>query len=230
MNQTTKRKMYIPTSDAGFNSWITNFATLLTADPTAVGETAGTAVVMQADADAWTATYTAASDPITRTSPAVAAKDNARFAAQNTARPIAMRINANIAVTDQQRSDYGLTIRKTIPTPIPAPTSFPQLTLRKATPLQHTMGYTDSDLGTGKAKPFGVVGVQIYRAVGTVEATDPGQAFYNETVTKAPFTSNFGGDDVGKVCTYFARYVTKAGPAGKAQVGPWSAAVNVFVI
>lgn len=222
--------MYIPSSDAGFNSWITNFAALLTADPTAVGETAGTAAVVQADADAWAAAYALASDPSTRTTPTVAAKDNARVAAQNTARPVAMRINANSAVTDQQRADYGLTVRKTVPTPIPAPTSYPILGLRSATPGIQTLQYQDSDLGTGKAKPFGVTGVEIFRSVGTVAATDPAQATYYGTVTKSPFKSAFNAEDKGKVCTYFARYVTRSGPQGIAQTGPWSAPLDVHVV
>lgn len=221
---------YIPQSDADFNNWITNFAGLLTADPTAVGETAPTAAVMQADADAWATAYAAATDPATRTSPTVAAKDNARFTAEQTARPIAIRIRNNSAVTDAQRADYGLTIPKTVPTPIPAPTSFPILGLRKATPGAQQLQYQDSDLGTGKAKPFGAIGIEVFRSIGTVPATDPAQATYFATATKSPFTSSFVADDKGKVCTYFARWVTRSGPAGIAQVGPWSAPLDVHVI
>ncbi len=221
---------YIPQSDAGFNSWMTNFAALLTADPAAYGETAGTATIVQTEADTWSAAYALATDPATRTTPTVQAKDVAKFNAAATARPVAIRIRDNAAVTNQQRADLGLTIVKTVPTPIPAPTSFPQLAMIAATPLEHRLRYTDSENPAGKAKPFGVIGVEIWRSVGTVEATDPAQAFYDETVTKAPFTSTFSGDDVGKVCTYFARYTTKAGPGGKAQKGPWSSALNVFVI
>lgn len=221
---------YIPQSDADFNNWIVNFAAQLTADPTAVGETAATAAVMQADADAWEVAYQAATDPATRTAPTVAAKDNARFSAEQTSRPIAIRIRNNAAVTDAQRSDYGLTIPKTVPTPIPAPTSFPILGLRKATPGAQQLQYQDSDLGTGKAKPFGAVGIEIFRSVGTVAATDPAQATYYATATKSPFTTSFAAEDKGKICTYFGRWVTRSGPAGIAQAGPWSAPLDVHVI
>lgn len=222
--------MYIPQSDAQFNSWIVNFATLLTADPAAVGETAPTAASMQTDADAWSAAYTLATDPATRTAPTVAAKDNARFTAEQTSRPIAMRIRNNAAVTDQQRVDYGLTVVKTVPTPIPAPSSFPILGLRKATPGVQQLQYQDSDLGTGKAKPFGAIGIEIYRSVGVVAATDPLQAVFYNTATKSPFNSAFVADDKGKVCTYFARWVTRSGPSGIAQRGPWSAPLEAHVI
>jgi hypothetical protein len=221
---------YIPQSDTGFNNWIVNFASLLTANPTSYGEDATVAATVQAVADAWGTAYALAVDPATRTSPTVADKDAAKAEALGTARPVAQRIKLNDSVTNQQRADLGLTVDKTVPTPIAAPTSFPQLAMIAATPLEHKLRYNDSENPAGKAKPFGVIGVEIWRSVGTVEATDPAQAFYDETVTKAPFTSTFSGDDVGKVCTYFARYTTKAGPGGKAQKGPWSSALNVFVI
>lgn len=221
---------YIPTSDAGFDSWLVNFATLLTADPSAVGETAGTAAVVQAASDAWEAAYAAATDPSTRTTPTVAAKNNARASATATVRPVAIRIRDNSAVTDAQRADYGLTIVKTVPTPIPAPTSFPILGLRKATPLQHTLQYSDSEDPDGKAKPFGVIGLELWRAVGEVAAVDPAQATYYGTVTKSPYRSNFISENRGKICTYFGRWVTRSGTGGVAQTGPWSAPLDVTVI
>jgi triphosphoribosyl-dephospho-CoA synthetase len=83
---------------------------------------------------------------------------------------------------------------------------------------------------SGKSKPFGSIGVEIFRSVGTVAATDPAQAKYNGTITKSPFRQSFAAEDQGKLCTYFARFVTRSGPDGQAQVGPWSAALNVHVV
>lgn len=221
---------YIPSSDANFNAWILNFSALLTADPAAYGETAGTAAAVQSVADTWSVAYGIATNPITRTSPAVASKDAARYTAEQTARPVAIRIRNNAAVTNQQRVDLGLTVPKVVPTPIPAPTSFPVLGLVMATPLQHELQYSDSATPVGKSKPFGVIGLEIYRAIGAVEAVDPAQATYYATMTKSPMRINFASDDRAKNCTYFARYVTRSGPAGKAQVGPWSAALNAIII
>jgi len=221
---------YIPAPDADFNNWLNNFSTLLTADPTAVGETAGTALVLAADVTAWNAAYATATNPATRTAPAVAAKDNARVAAEATVRPIAIRIRNNAAVTDAQRVDYGVTVPKLVPTPIPAPTSFPIIGLRAATPGVHQLQYTDSDAPSGKAKPFGAVGIELWRSVGTVPATDPSQCTFYGTATKSPFRSTFITADAGKVCTYFARWNTKSGPGGMAQTGPWSAPLSVVIV
>jgi len=223
-------KNYIPQSDSAFVAWLVNFASLLTADPSAVGETPAIALVVQNEADNFQLAYSTAIDPATRTAPTVAAKDNARFNATETVRPVAIRIRNNQAVTDQQRLDYGLTIPKTVPTPIPQPSSFPILGLRNATPGRHKLQYSDSETPDGKAKPFGVIGIDIYRSVGTVSATDPAQARYMGTATKSPFISNFPSEDKGKVCTYFGRWVTRSGPGGLAQTGPWSAPLDVTVI
>ena len=222
--------MYIPQSDAAFLSWSNNFAALLTANPTAVGETAATAAVVQADADAFAAAYATAIDPATRTAPSVIAKDNARFTAEQTIRPVAIRIRNNAAVTDAQRLDYGLTVPKTVPTPIPAPASFPIMGLRNATPGVHKLQYSDNLTPDGKAKPFGAIGVEVWRAVGVVPATDPAQADYYATATKSPFNSAFISADKGKVCTYFCRWVTRSGPGGIAQTGPWSAPLDIFIV
>lgn len=221
---------YIPAADADFNSWLSNFDALLTADPAAYGETAGTAAAVAAVASTWAVAYALATDPSTRTSPTVAAKDAARFSAEQTVRPVAIRIRNNSAVTNAQRVDLGITVPKVVPTPIPAPTSAAILGLTNATPLVHQLQYSDSVLPDGKAKPYGVIGIEIWRSIGVVPATDPAQTSYYGTATKSPFRSQFSSDDRGKVCTYFGRWVTRSGPGGMAQVGPWSAALDAYVI
>lgn len=221
---------YIPAADADFDNWLVNFDTLLTADPTAYGEDAGTAAAVAAVTSAWSDAYLAATDPSTRTTPTVAAKDAARYTAEQTVRPVAIRIRDNASVTNAQRADLGLTIPKVVPTPIPAPTSVPILGFTKATPLQHELQYSDSDTPVGKAKPFGVIGLELYRSIGDVAATDPAQCTYYGTVTKSPFRVNFAAADQGKVCTYYARWVTRSGPAGVAQSGPWSSQLTAIVV
>lgn len=221
---------YIPAADADFDNWLVNFDTLLTADPTAYGETGGTAAAVAAVTATWVAAFALATDPSTRTSPTVAAKDAARYTAEQTVRPVAIRIRNNSAVTNAQRVDLGITVPKVVPTPIPAPTSAAALALTNATPLVHLLQYSDTILPDGKAKPYGVIGLEIFRSIGVVPATDPAQCTYYGTATKSPFRSTFASDDRGKICTYFGRWTTRSGPGGMSQSGPWSAALDAHVI
>lgn len=221
---------YIPASDAGFDTWLTNFSTLLTASPTTYGLTAPDAVAVAAERTAYHAAYVAASDPGTRTSVTVAAKDAAKASALAVVRPYAVSISLNAGVTDGDKTDIGVTVRKLVPTPVPPPITVPVFALVAAIPGQHQLRYYDTSTPTSKAKPPGAIGLQVWRAVGTVPAVDPAQATYYDTWTKSPNVSTFTAGDVGKQATYFGRWVTRGGPGGATQVGPWSAPLTLAVM
>lgn len=216
---------YIPAADSLFDEWIRNFDTLLTAAPATYGLSAPDAVAVAAVTSAWSAAYTLAIDPGTRTPATVAAKDAARASATAVVRPYAVSISQNPAVDPADKVSIGVTLRSLVRTPIPAPTTAPAISIRNAIPGQQTLDYKEPSFA-GKAKPFGVRGCQVFASFGEVYATDPGQANYVQTVTKTPFLMPVEPGQVGKKCTVFARWETVAGPGGKAQVGPWSAPLN----
>jgi len=221
---------YVPAQDGEFNVWAQNFDATLTADPTAFGEDASTAAAVAAEVAAWTTAYDLAVNPATRTAPTVAAKDAARVTTESVIRPVAQRINANAAVTNQQRSDLGITIRSTVPTPVPPPVTVPTLALVSAIPGQHTLSFSDEATPTSKAKPFGVVAMELFRVIGVVPAVDPAQTGLIASITRSPTFVSTPVADSGSVATYFARWVTRSGPGGVAQPGPWSAPLNVIVM
>lgn len=221
---------YIPAPNAQFNDWIANFASLITASPTTYGLVSGDATTINAVATPWAAAYTAATDPTTRTSVTVAAMQAARAAAESVVRPYAVQISQNSGVTNDDKVAVGVTVRITTPTPIPPPTTVPALSLIAGTHLAHQLRYYDTSTPTTKAKPFGAIGIEVWRSIGTVPATDPAQCDYYGTWTKSPNVSTFGAGDVGKVCTYFVRWVTRGGAGGVAQTGPWSTALNLGIM
>ena len=220
---------YIPARDADFDAWLENFSTLLTAAPTTYGLIAADATAVDGVFDTWRAAYLAAVSPATRTAATVAAKDAARAAAEFVVRPYAVGISLNADVTPENKTAIGVTLRSGTVSPIPAPVTAPELNIQSAIPLQQTLGYKQPGFA-GKNKPFGVTGVEIFRAIGTVPAIDPTQAGYYAQVTKSPFRVNFVADDQGKKVTYFARWATKSGPGGIAQVGPWSAPLTLTIM
>ena len=228
--QTTMPATYLPASDSAFDAWLTNFSTLLTAAPTTYGLTAPDAVLVAAERTAYRAAYVAATDPGTKTSVTVAAKDSARASAEAVVRPYAVNISLNAGVLDADKTDIGVTVRKTVPTPVPPPATSPALVLVAAAPLQHQLRFYDTSTPTSKKKPPGATSLQVNRVVGTLPAVDPGQTGFYDMWTKSPNVSTFAPADVGKVCTYFARWRTTGGPGGASQYGPWSAALSLTVM
>lgn len=225
-----KAPPYIPAPDGLAANWAQNFADRLVAAPATYGTTAPVAATIAAAVTAFVDALAIATAPATRTTPTVAAKDAARVDMENAVRPLAQQIRANSAVTNQAKLDLGLNLPNTSPTPIPAPVTSPQLALDAAAPGVHLLRYADAGQGTGKAKPEGVVGIEIFRAVGLAPAVDPATCVYLGTFTKAPFRSTFGVPDAAKIATYFARWTTRSGPQGVAQTGPWSAPLSVVVV
>lgn len=213
---------YIPAKDADFQNWFLNLATLATAAPTTYGLTVPQAAAIQARYDVWEPAYTLAVDPGTRTPATVAAKDAARAAAEETIRPLCVMVSQNAAVTNEDKTALGVTVRKLVPTPVPAPVNRPALALIAALPGQQQIRYWDAENPVGKSKPAGSIGVELWVAVGVAAAVDPSQASYRSTNTKSPLVLTTDPADRGKFFTVFARFVTRSGPAGVAQTGPWS--------
>jgi hypothetical protein len=221
---------YIPPADVDFRDWLDNFSGLITAVPATYGLTGGNAVTIAAQQAAYSAALAIALAPATRTAPTIADKDAAKAAALAVVRPFAVSISLNSGVADLDKTAVGVTVRKIVPTPIPPPLTNPVLTLQSATPLRHVLNYRDSATPASKAKPFGAIGLQLFRAVGTVPAVDPAQASFYTQWTKSPNNSDFEAGDRGKVCTYFARWITQGGPGGTVQYGPFGAGLALSIM
>jgi hypothetical protein len=59
---------------------------------------------------------------------------------------------------------------------------------------------------------------------------DPDAAEYIGSFNKTPFQVSQNAADRGKHCTYWGRWVTRSGPGGVPQRGPWSAALDCIII
>lgn len=221
---------YIPSQIADKALWLDNFDTKLTSAPATYGLTAPDAAIVAAAVTAFQAAYAVSINPATRTSASIAATNGSLAVAIATVRPYAVRIAANPSVTDLNKVSIGVTLRSTVRTPVPAPTTQPSLALLSAVALQHQLRYNDVTTPATKAKPFGATGMELAVAVGVVAAVDPLQATYRGTYTKSPLFVDFVAGDRGKIATYFGRWVTTAGPGGVAQKGPWSSPSSFTVV
>ncbi len=221
--------MYIPATDSGFDAWADNFATLLTADPTAYGEDAASALVVQTAYDSFAAAYQLAIDPSTRTPTTIADKDAERVNLDATVRPAAQRINARTSVTNLQRTALGITVRKATRTPVPPPATAPAITLRSQIPGVAAIQIRDEATPTSKAKPLGVIGVDLHVFVGDTPPVALEDYPLAKTTGKTPNTLEFTGAQSGETANVAARWTTRSGPGGVAQKGPWSV-LTTFVI
>jgi len=215
----------IPLRDAEFETFLYNWKTLLTASPTTYGLTAPDAVAISAAYTAWNAAYVLASSLLTRTRATVAAKDAEKVLALSLLREQYGIIKANPSVTNENKIAIGVRVSDPVPTPIPAPTTFPVLSVRMAGPQTQELMAVDVTTPTKRSKPAGTIGMLVVRAIGTVAAVDPEQCRLLGVYTRVPFqVGEFTAGDIGKVVTYFGRWTN-----AKGQEGPWSAPVSMIL-
>lgn len=156
---------FIPTREAELVTFSTNFKNLITASPTTYGLTAAQATAYGTKHTAWTSAYQTATDPSTRSPSAIIAKDVAKKNVIGEIRMLARIVQATPAVTAQQKSDLGITVRDTDPTPIPPPASAPGISIISA--VVRTVRIRLEEAGsTRRGKPDGVAGAAIFSYVG----------------------------------------------------------------
>lgn len=228
---------YIPNKDALLVAWSDNFAALITASPTTYGLVAGDAAAINAVNTPWDAAYAAAVAGGTRGPMTVQAKNNARAALLAVVRPYAIQIRNNAGVSDPDKVALGLTVPNTTRTPILAPQSQPLISIVAATPLSHTLRFSDSNSPQLRGKPFGAKACSFVVSYGTTIGSDPDLAspvaIVNSALavpsstglaTRQPAASVLPVGQVGKLATYWARWVGIRG-----DVGPWSLPVAMTV-
>lgn len=228
-NQPTKHQMptqpYVPAALAAFSNWLSSFEGALAGAPGSYNLTAPEVAPLTAARTAFDAAYATSTDPATRTSVTVAATATARSNAESLARQFAQRIQVDTTISDALKIAAGCHGARKPPTPVPPPTVAPVLGLQGVIPGQST--YTVKEPGAaGKAKPEGVVGIEIRRGVVGAGTLDPETLANSITATKSPVALANGGFNAGQIVGVFARYTTRGGPGGVAQVGPWSAVLT----
>lgn len=208
----------IPTADAPLDAYTLNWKTLLTATPALYGMLAGDAVAITNAYNTFHAAFVLVSNPATRTSANVLAKDIAKASMLVLLRAQYRVIKANPAVLDANKITLGIVVNDPVPTPIPPPATHPVMNILVQGPLQHVFSLADETTPTRRAKPAGVIGALVFRSVGVVPATDQGQLDLLGMFTRTPNVGDmFDAGDVGKVASYASRWTN-----AKGEEGPWS--------
>lgn len=212
---------YIPTRDSLLEAWALNWTTRVTAAPTTYGLTAGIAVTCAALYTTWHNAYVASSNPVTRTPVTIAAKDSAKGAMVPILRLYSQQVKANNAISNSLKTDLGIHVDDTTPTPIPPPSTMPVLTIVSNGVQEMTLRFADELTPTSRSKPPGTAGLLLFRTIATAAASDPDAALFDGLFSRIPVPQVFDAGDVGKVCTYWAKWCNSKG-----DEGPWSAPVH----
>jgi hypothetical protein len=222
---------YLPKTEKDLRDWALSFSGLITANPSTYGLMASDAAAIANVVNAFDAALTRATDRNTKTQGAVAAKDSAKAAMVAVLRRYAQVIKMNAGVTNEEKTDLGLTIDDTQPSPIPAPSTQPICSIIGATPMQHTLRFADAATPTKRAKPEGVLGLELYYYIGDNPPVSPdapqpagGTTKFYGLATRPLLAVNLNPADKGKTATYYCRWITRTG-----LVGPWSTPVSMTV-
>jgi hypothetical protein len=141
-------------------------------------------------------------------------------------RELVRRLQASPAVDDSERASLGITVPGSTPPPGP-PTSAPLVMVDCAQRLRHLLKWMDADTPTSRARPPGVLGAEIWRAVLAVGApapSDPADFAFVALDTATPHLIDYDGPDGGRNAHYILRW---AGTDG--SKGPWSETASVTI-
>ena len=213
---------YIPSRDADLDAWANNFKTLIAATPTNYGLTAADGTAISNSFNAWHTAFLNATNPTTRTRATVAAKNDQKRLMLGVLRGYAATIRANAAVTPALKIGLGLHVRDAGPTPVPAPSSYPMVSVAGLGQGLQQLRAADQFAPNRRARPTGTAGLLLFRAIATEPVSEPTQAQFLSFVTRAEFTATFNPADNGKTATYFARWTN-----AKGEVGPWGPATSM---
>jgi len=216
---------YIPQRDGDFDIWLQEFSAYLSANFGALGVDGSVATNIAAGQAAWADAYAAAIGGSTRGPATIATKNAARASVTVNVRLCAVTVNGNPAVTDEQRTALGITIRKTNKTPVPAPTTSPVLAFIAATPGQHTIRFADQLTPALRALPFGVIALELRVFVSITVPPPDAIATYVLTATKQPYAVDFANDEKLKTAYYKGFWRTRTG-----LLGPASTIISAAII
>jgi hypothetical protein len=194
-------------------AWTNTADALLTASPAAYQQTPAVATAYHTVSLAYVEAVAAMNDDAQKNKSLVAARDQAKKALLDFARPLYTAIQANPNVTYQAKVDMGIKV-KSPPSPIPAPGVVPTLSVASVFGRQVRLNIRNPITGK-RAKPAGCVGVSLYSFIGDAPPTGNQQWRPEGNVTKSEILVNFPESVEPTTVVWFcAFYYTARGLSG----------------
>jgi hypothetical protein len=221
----THREDYIPTKGAEFFNWQDDFVVYVTPRVGTWGIPGTVMTALNAAKTEYVKRYNAAKNPETRTPTAVLMKDEALAAYVKEIRALVRIYLANgPAVTDEDRSNMGLSIHKSTRTPAPVAKNAPACKIDTGTICRLILYFYDEGKEKTKAKPPGQHGVEISWMISDVPVVDADDLVHSAFDTRTPFTLEFQGHERGKTVYLALRWENTRG-----EKGPWSVVQSAII-
>ncbi len=220
---------YIPDGDARFDAWQSNFVTYVNDHLADLGLVAADVAGLNGSAASWTGDYPAHGAAQSAARAATEAKQRARSQLKAMIRPLVRRLQAESQVDDGERAAMGITVPDRVATPTGPPVTRPLVRVDSGQRLRHTIHFADEATPTRRAKPSGVMGVEIWVKVApfggsSTPPTDPSELKFLSIDTRTPHTAEFSGEDGGQTAHYMLRWVATTG-----EKGPWSETASATI-
>jgi hypothetical protein len=139
-------------------------------------------------------------------------------------RRLAQRLQESGSVDDTELAAMGLTVRDTTPSPIADPTSRPVGSADTSQRLRIGLTWTDEATPTSRAKPFGVVGCNVFLKLDGPPPGDLSECEFIGFSTRTPFVEEFEAGDANKTAHFILQWVGTRG-----GVGPISETISATV-
>mgnify|MGYP000129582329 FL=1 len=217
---------YIPGDDPGFDAFQSSFRAYVNANLANLGLIALDAdvVLMNSEGAAWDTEYPAHLSAQSAATGAKTTKDNRHGTYETVLRRLGMRLQESSAVSDAELAALNLTIRDTDRTPIADPTSRPVGDPDTSQRLRIGLTWTDEATPTSRAKPFGVVGCNVFMKLDGPPPGDLSQCEFIGFATRTPFVEEFEAGDANKTAHFILQWVGTRG-----GVGPISETISATV-
>jgi hypothetical protein len=163
---------FLPDKDELLLAFTDNMRRIITPTPELFSVTASEATEFGRKQGDFAVKLQAARDPITRGKQTVLLKNISKKDIVSYTRRLARQINNSLIVSDSQRSELGLTIRKVEPTPVPIPGFAPKIDILEVDGHEVTIALRDALKIKSKAKPAGTAGANVFSYVGATPPDD----------------------------------------------------------
>ena len=129
-------------------------------------------------------------------------------------RSLTRKARSDVNVTDAQLALIGLKPRDRIRTPSKTPDTEPYIIVDIRRNCQHIIGVSDFADSTAKAKPFGVIGAEIWVYIGELSEMNEKNLRYLGMATRRKLSYTHDAEDTGKQAHYLARWINRRGERG----------------
>lgn len=184
---------YLPTTNEGLLNWSANFDQKISdlADPTVIGLSADEVAQYTAAQKEYADKLAASTHPDTRGGSTINAKNIAKKELIRLSRKFAMAMTNYPGVNDEQRYNFGLTVRDTEPTPVPKPDSAPDMKVLKVYGRTLEVRLRDADNPDRRGKPTGVSGAAVFSYVGENQPATEAEWVFEGNMSKTNFEIDF---------------------------------------